>query len=110
MSKNLVTYHGQTVRIDQLVEKYGAYLEELDRETKLLLRMTLTHYVFMQQQCNPHNYTVLEALQDALFVRFLCENIPRVLQELCSGLEGLTIDETESILDALNNSQFAIRS
>lgn len=97
MSRNLVTYYGQTNRIDSLVEKYGSYLEQLDRETKLLLRMTLTHYVFMQQQCNPDNYTVLEALGDTLFVRFICEDMPKVLKEVCTGLQGLTVDETESI-------------
>ena len=38
---DLVTYYGQTNIIDQLVEKYGACLEQLDRETKVLLRITL---------------------------------------------------------------------
>ncbi len=33
MSKDLVTYYGQTERIDQLVDKYGVYLEQLNRET-----------------------------------------------------------------------------
>lgn len=103
MSRDLVTYYGQTTRIDSLVGKYGPYLEQLDRETKLLLRMTLAHYAFMQQFCKPDDYSVLEALQDALFVRFICEEMPRILPEVCAFLEGLTIDETESILDALQH-------
>ncbi|MDZ8190035.1 MAG: hypothetical protein RMX96_35020 [Nostoc sp. ChiSLP02] len=47
MSKDLVTYYGQTDRIDQLVGKYGAYLEQLTRDTKLLFRITLSTYVLM---------------------------------------------------------------
>ncbi|MBD2471435.1 hypothetical protein [Nostoc sp. FACHB-145] len=152
MSRDLVTYYGQTNRIDSLVGKYGPYLEQLDRETKLLLRitifefkmqnaklkmknnnfklinsvdktplivfnfkflifnfeleqsdLTLAHYAFMQQFCKSDDYSVLEALQDALFVRFICEEMPRVLPQVCSELEGITIDETETILDALQH-------
>ena len=98
-----MTYYGQTVRIEQLVEKYGAYLQYIDREIKLLLRITLSHYVFMQQNCNPVDYTVKEALRDALFVRFITENILQVLIDICAQLEGLTIDEAEAILDALQH-------
>ncbi|HEY9801111.1 MAG TPA: hypothetical protein V6D25_12195 [Leptolyngbyaceae cyanobacterium] len=103
MSKDLLTYYGQTPRIDQLVEKYGAYLEQVDREVKLLLRITLSHYVLMKQHCNPGDYAVKEALNDGLFVRFITKNIPQVLIDICAQLEGLTIDEAESILDALQH-------
>ncbi|AUB44546.1 hypothetical protein COO91_10779 (plasmid) [Nostoc flagelliforme CCNUN1] len=34
MATDLVTYYGQTPIIDQLVNKYGVYLEKLNRETK----------------------------------------------------------------------------
>ncbi|MBD6621290.1 hypothetical protein FNW02_37805 [Komarekiella sp. 'clone 1'] len=100
---DLVTYYGQTSRIDQLVDKYGACLEQINRETKLLLRMALTHYVFMQQKCNPDNYSVTEPLRDALFVRFVCEDIPRILYDICSLLQGLTVDEAETLLEALQH-------
>ncbi|MEH1886128.1 hypothetical protein [Nostoc sp.] len=52
-NKDLVTYYGQTEKIDQLVEKHGGYLEQLDRKTKLLLRTTLSQYVFMRQKQKP---------------------------------------------------------
>lgn len=49
MTTDLVTYYGQTEKINQLVDNYGAYLEKLNRVTKLLLRMTLAHFVFIQE-------------------------------------------------------------
>jgi hypothetical protein len=45
MTTDLVTYYGQTDLINQLVDYYGAHLEKLDRETKLLLRVTFLIYV-----------------------------------------------------------------
>ncbi|AUB43487.1 hypothetical protein COO91_09668 (plasmid) [Nostoc flagelliforme CCNUN1] len=66
MTTDLVTYYGQTPIIDQLVDKYGVYLEKLDREDKLLLRMTLANYAFMQEHSNPDKYTVEMALEDVL--------------------------------------------
>lgn len=100
---DLVTYYGQTEKIHQLVEKHGAYLEQLDRKTKLLLRTTLSQYVFMQQICTPDNYLVTEALKDGDFERFLCDGIPEVLINLCSELNGLTVDDAETILEALQH-------
>jgi hypothetical protein len=47
MATDLVTYYGQTDLINQLVDNYGAHLERLDRETKLLLRVTLSTYIVM---------------------------------------------------------------
>lgn len=62
MTTDLVTYYGQTPIIDQLVDKYGVYLEKLDRETKLLLRVTLSTYIVMQQEYTPSEYPVSTAL------------------------------------------------
>ncbi|MBW4457228.1 MAG: hypothetical protein KME55_33730 [Nostoc indistinguendum CM1-VF10] len=56
MTTDLVTYYGQTPIIDQLVNKYGVYLEKLNRETKLLLRVTLSTYIVMQQEYTPTEY------------------------------------------------------
>jgi hypothetical protein len=100
---DLLTYYGQTERLDKLVEKCGEYLEKLDRETKLLLRMTLTHRVFMQTKYNESEYSVTESLKEALFVRFRSDFIPQVLFDICSVLEGLTIDEAETLLEALQH-------
>lgn len=103
MSKDLLTYYGQTERINQLVDVYGAYLEQVDREVKLMLRITLSHYVLMKQHCNSSDYAVKESLHDALFVRYITKNIPQILINICAQLEGLTIDEAESLLDALQH-------
>lgn len=90
MTTDLVTYYGQTDLINRLVNNYGAYLEKLDRETKLLFRMALTNYVFMQSRHEPNGYTLIEASRDALFVTFLGMDIPQVLVDICSQLKGLT--------------------
>jgi hypothetical protein len=101
MSKNLVVYNGQSDRIDQLVGKYGDYLEALNRETKLLLRITLSTYVLMQQEYNSTEYPISEALEDSLCQLVIPHNVPQNLYDICFQLEGLTVDEAESILDAL---------
>ncbi|MBE9053877.1 hypothetical protein IQ243_26450 [Nostocales cyanobacterium LEGE 11386] len=99
---DLVTYYGQTSRIDKLVEKYGNYLEKLDRETKLLLRIVLSTYVFMQQEpCS--NYPVSKALEDVLYELIIPDSLPQDLLDVCNQLEGLTIDEAESLLEALQH-------
>lgn len=56
MTTDLVTYYGQTDLINQLVDNYGAHLEKLNRETKLLLRVTLSTYIVMQQEYTPTEY------------------------------------------------------
>ncbi|WP_414569382.1 hypothetical protein [Nostoc sp. CCY 9925] len=104
MTTDLVTYYGQTEKINELVDNYGAYLEKLDRGTKLLLRMTLAHFVFIQEQkSNSGGYTLTDALKEALFVRFRSDFIPKDLSNVCSVLEGLTADEAETLLEALQH-------
>ncbi|MHC5854424.1 hypothetical protein [Nostoc sp.] len=105
MTTDLVTYYGQTPTIDQLVENYGAYLEKLDRETKLLLRTVLTNYVFMRERHKPSSYTLIEASSDALFVTFLGMDTPPLLVDICSQLNGLTIHEAETILETLQHDK-----
>ena len=101
MSHDLVTYYGQTARIDQLVEKYGVYLETLNRKNKLLLRIALSSYVLMQQKYTPEEYPLSSVLEDALSE--FPGRIPQDLYDVCTLLEGVTIDEAESILDALQH-------
>ncbi|MHC5755997.1 MAG: hypothetical protein ACYTXF_36280 [Nostoc sp.] len=103
MTTGLVTYYGQTPTIDQLIENYGAYLEKLDRETKLLLRTVLTNYVFMRERHKPSSYTLIEASRDALFVTFLGMDTPQLLVDICSQLNGLTTHEAETIFEALQH-------
>ncbi|MCC5639818.1 hypothetical protein LC593_29130 [Nostoc sp. CHAB 5844] len=103
MSTDLVTYYGQTDRLDQLVEKYGPHLEQLGREIKLLLRITLSTYVLMQQEYSASEYSITSALEDALCELVLPDSIPQDLYDICSQLEGLTVDEAETILEALQH-------
>ncbi|BCL40043.1 hypothetical protein [Nostoc sp. MS1] len=115
MSTDLVTYYGQTPRLDQLVSKYGDYLETLNRETKLLLRIVLSTYVLMQQEYSCQEYSVSAALEDSLCELIIPDTIPQDLYDICTLLEGVRVDEAESILDALqhqlsSNSQFAVRN
>ncbi|YAF99308.1 MAG: hypothetical protein AB3A66_29615 (plasmid) [Nodularia sp. CChRGM 3473] len=100
---DLVTYYGQTNRIDKLVEKYGAYLEKLTRETKLLLRIVLSMYVFMQEEQNPTDYLVSTALENALYELVIADSLPQDLLDVCSQLQGITTDEAESLLEALQH-------
>ncbi|MBD2364880.1 hypothetical protein H6G36_27570 [Anabaena minutissima FACHB-250] len=91
-----LTYYGQTARIDQLVEKYGAYLEKLNAEIKLLLRIILSTYVF---KCELVEYSITKTLEDCTLI--IPESNSQDLNDICIQLEGLTVDEAESILDAL---------
>jgi hypothetical protein len=103
MSKDLVTYYGQTPRIDELAKKYGAYLEAVNRENKLLLRIALSSYILMQQEYTPEEYPLSTALEDGLSELLIPDTIPQELYDVCDLLKGLTVDEAESILDALQH-------
>ena len=100
MTTDLVTYYGQTPIIDQLVDKYGVYLEKLGREDKLLLRMALANYVFMQEHSNPDKYTVEMALEDVMSDPGF---IKKDWYDICSTLNGLTTLEAETLLEALQH-------
>ena len=103
MTTDLVTYYGQTPIIEQLVDKYGVYLEKLDRETKLLLRVILSTYIFMQQEYTPIEYPVSTALEDGLCELVIPDSIPQDLYDVCSVLNGLTTLEAEILLEALQH-------
>jgi hypothetical protein len=103
MTTDLVTYYGQTPIIDQLVDKYGAYLQKLNRETKLLLRVTLSTYIVMLQEYTPTEYPVSTALEDALCELVIPDSIPQDLYDACSVLNGLTTLEAETLLEALQH-------
>ncbi|MDZ8264517.1 hypothetical protein [Nostoc sp. ChiQUE01b] len=103
MATDLVTYYGQTDLINQFVDNYGAHLEKLDRETKLLLRVTLSRYIVMQQEYTPTEYPVSTALEDALCELVIPDSIPQDLYDVCSVLNGLTTLEAEIVLEALQH-------
>jgi hypothetical protein len=103
MTTDLVTYYGQTDLINELVNNYGVYLEKLNRETKLLLRVTLSTYIVMQQEYSPIEHPLSTALEDALCELVIPDSIPQDLYDVCSVLEGLTTGEAETILEALQH-------
>ncbi|WP_341529938.1 hypothetical protein WKK05_11850 [Nostoc sp. UHCC 0302] len=106
MTTDLVTYYGQTPIIDQLLDKYGVYLEKLDRETKLMLRMALATYVFTQEKDSSTKHTVADALEDALSNIGLLVSYPlykNLFENVCSVLDELTTLEAEILLEALQH-------
>ena len=106
MATDLVTYYGQTSIIDQLVNKYGVYLEKLDRETKLMLRMALATYIFTLEKDSFTKHTVTEALEDALSNISLLVSYPlykNLFEDICSILDELTTLEAEILLEALQH-------
>ncbi|GAX38915.1 hypothetical protein [Nodularia sp. NIES-3585] len=93
---NLVTYYGQTDLVNKLVDKYGQYLEQLDRRTKLLLRTILSYYVFRANSS-------LKETAEKIFTSLLIGAIPEELFDICLILEGITVDEAEGLLEALQH-------
>lgn len=94
---NLVTYYGQTDLVNQLVDKYGQYLERLDRRTKLLFRTILSDYVFRADSMS------LKETAEHIFTRLLIGVIPEELFDICLMLDGLTVMEAEGLLEALQH-------
>ncbi|MCC2692881.1 hypothetical protein IQ240_09815 [Nodularia sp. LEGE 04288] len=97
MMSNLVTYYGQTDLVNKLVDKYGQYLEQLDRRTKLLFRTILSDYVFRADSMS------LKETAEKIFTSLLIGAIPEKLFDICLILEGITVDEAESLLEALQH-------
>ena len=94
---NLVTYYGQTDLVNQLVDKYAQYLEQLDRRTKLLFRTILSDYVFRADSMS------LKENAEKIFNSLLIGAIPEQLFDICLMLEGLTVIEAEGLLEALQH-------
>lgn len=94
---NLVTYYAQTSLINELVDKYGQYLERLDRRTKLLFRTILSDYVFRADSMS------LKETAERIFTRLLIGAIPEELFDICLMLDGLTVMEAEGLLEALQH-------
>lgn len=94
--KSTVTYYIQCDRINTLVEKLGAELDLLDRDQKLQLRITLTHFIWGRDHIN--EYSLQDAYEEAL-------------GEVCVGdsgmdlaldiLRDITTEEAEALIEAL---------
>ncbi|WP_225895799.1 hypothetical protein [Dendronalium phyllosphericum] len=68
-----------------------------------MFRITLSTYVLMQQEYSASEYSMSTALEDALCELIIPDSIPQDLYDICSQLEELTVDEAESILEALQH-------
>lgn len=91
-----VTDYIQTGCINNLVEKFGAELEQLDRDQKLQLRITLTYFIWGRDQID--GYSLQDAYEEALgelVVRDL--DIDKVF----GILENITTDVAEALIEAL---------
>ncbi|WP_225226117.1 hypothetical protein [Komarekiella delphini-convector] len=57
----------------------------------------------MQEEQIPGKYSLKTALEDALCELVIYDSIPQDLYDTCSQLEGLTVDEAETLLEALHH-------
>ncbi len=57
----------------------------------------------MQQEYSPSEYPFLKALEDGLCELVIPDSIPQDLHDVCSQLAGLTVDEAETLLEALQH-------
>lgn len=92
-----VTYYIQDSQIDSLVERFGCYLEQLDRSKKIQVRVLLTNFLMGQDQMG-EDYTICDAWQDSS-LHLLVQD--EVVVEVADILDGLTIAQAEGLLSAL---------
>lgn len=94
--KATVTYYIETACINNLVEKFGAELELLDRDQKLQLRITLTYFIWGRDQIDGYS------LQDA-YEESLGELVVRDVEidKVFKILENVTPQEAEALIETL---------
>ncbi|MBP5977551.1 hypothetical protein HW132_33785 [Brasilonema sp. CT11] len=92
-----ITYYIQDATIDALVERFGSYLEQLDRCQKIQVRVLLTNFLLGQEMMGP-DYTINDAWQDSS-LHLLVEN--EAVVEFADILQELTIAQAEGLLAAL---------
>lgn len=91
-------YYTSSDCLDQLTERFGGQLELLDRMQKLQLRTILTYFV-LGRETMFDDYTIDSAVYDLnLWQLFLPDD---QLQDALTILEGITVQDAESLLEAL---------
>lgn len=85
-------------QLDQLTEKFGGQLELLNRFQKLQLRAILTYFVLGREMMSD-DYSIDSAVYDIqLWQLFIPDE---ELQDALETLNGITIQDAESLLEAL---------
>ncbi|MBW4597810.1 MAG: hypothetical protein KME46_34125 [Brasilonema angustatum HA4187-MV1] len=92
-----ITFFVQDATIDALVERFGCYLEQLDRSQKIQVRVLLTNFL-MGQDLMSENYTIGDAWQDSSLHLLTSDD---AVVEVADILEHLTIAQAEGLLSAL---------
>lgn len=92
-----ITYYIQDPTIDALVERFGSYLEQLDRSKKIQIRVLLTNFLMGQDQMGI-DYTICDAWEDSSLHLLVSDEI---VVQVADILEQLTIAQAEGLLAAL---------
>ncbi|MUH01123.1 hypothetical protein F7734_56215 [Scytonema sp. UIC 10036] len=91
-------YFTSGTHLDQLTERFGSQLELLDRPQKLQLRAILTYFVLGREMMSDE-YSIGDAVSDFnLWQLFIPD---QQLQDALETLEGVTVEDAESLLEAL---------
>lgn len=85
--------------LDEIVSRYGNYLEKLDSEQKLALRAVLSFYLFYKLKY-VSNYSISDVIIDAM-PEFSAASISKILL----ALEGISSDNAEGLLKFLTDQR-----
>lgn len=85
--------------LDQMVSRYGDYLEKLDSEQKLALRAVLSFYLFYKLKYY-NDYSVNDAIIDAM-----PECTQASISTVVSTLEGISTNNAERLLKFLTDQR-----
>lgn len=92
-----ITFYIQDDTINTLVERFGSYLEQLDRSQKIQIRVLLTNFLLGQDQMGSE-YTIGDAWQDSSLHLLTSDEC---VVEVADILVDLTIAQAEGLLAAL---------
>ncbi|NMG20706.1 hypothetical protein [Brasilonema bromeliae] len=91
-----VTYFIEDSTINLLTQRFGCYLEQLDRSQIIQVRVLLTNFLMGQEMMGEH-YTICDAWQDSS-LHLLVQD--EAVVEVADILDGLTIAQAEGLLSA----------
>ena len=83
--------------IAQLEMHFGLYLEKLNREDKLALRLVLSRYIYYTDFIN--NYSLEDAITDTM------PNVEASICEAILALEGISLRNAELLIGIVTNQQ-----
>ncbi|MBP5976523.1 hypothetical protein HW132_28280 [Brasilonema sp. CT11] len=92
-----VTFHIQSDSINKLADRFGCYLEQLDRAQKIQIRVLLTTFLLGKEMMSDE-YSIGDAWEDACLHLITADDD---VIEVADILVDLTIWEAEGLLQAL---------